>query len=52
MMTRLRLYERWLARRWRKVAYAPIPQELRDRVRREVADGTRPVVHLRRHRER
>jgi len=26
----------------------PFPEELRQRIRREVEEGTRPVVHLRR----
>lgn len=26
----------------------PVPEELRQRIRREVEEGTRPVVHLQR----
>jgi hypothetical protein len=44
----LRFRERRLARRWRRVVSTPVPDEIRERVRREVADGTRPVVHLQR----
>jgi len=44
----LRFRERRLAARWRKIVSTPIPEETRARIRREVEDGTRQVIHLRR----
>lgn len=43
-----RFLERRAAARYRKVMATPVPAELRERIRREVEDGTRPVIPLRR----
>jgi hypothetical protein len=40
--------QRKAAARWRKIAEAPIPEETLRRARQQIANGTRPVIHLRR----
>jgi hypothetical protein len=43
-----RFRERRAGRRYLRLMATPIPEETRQRIRREAEEGTHPVVHLRR----